>query len=304
MAAVSAVVGAAFLGGCATLFAPGPDVVPVDSTPRGATVKLNGQVVGSTPMAVTLHRDREALLAFEYPGYRPHLVSVERQLNPVTLLNILFFPAFVVDGVAHNVQRYPELPVHAVLQPAEPGAPPTTGWSGAASPPARPPAPLDVQPEVGPLPEVRIAPPAEPGAPLAAPAPAPEPPAAAREPTTGGSRGAAPPPPPAAARPRPARTAGSSSPPATRSAPAAASRPATEPRPRCSPPRERQRARRAARTALARAPCGRCLAPPRRRPRGDIEHMANTVSGAGVVSFARRRALEGARCWRGCRRPH
>ena len=44
--------------GCATIVAGGPDQVPVRTNPSGAYVYLDGQVVGRTPLVLTLDRSR------------------------------------------------------------------------------------------------------------------------------------------------------------------------------------------------------------------------------------------------------
>ncbi|GIW72950.1 MAG: hypothetical protein KatS3mg102_2492 [Planctomycetota bacterium] len=129
------------LSGCATLLAPGPDHVPVDSAPQGATVKLNGEVVGTTPTVVRLDRARRALLSFELPGYRPYQTEVFLELNAVTLLNFLFWPGFIVDGFAGTIECYPETPILASLVP-EAAARPEPEASAQQAPPPEPPEPV------------------------------------------------------------------------------------------------------------------------------------------------------------------
>ena len=53
------------LPACASIVAGGPDIVPVTSSPEGATVSLDGGVLGSTPLEVTFEREGEGILTFD-----------------------------------------------------------------------------------------------------------------------------------------------------------------------------------------------------------------------------------------------
>ena len=43
------------LAGCATVFAGGPDEIPVNTNPPGAYVYVNGQMIGQTPTVIRMH---------------------------------------------------------------------------------------------------------------------------------------------------------------------------------------------------------------------------------------------------------
>ncbi len=57
--------------GCATLFNDVPQYIPVTSDPAGATVSVDGQVYGTTPLELALPVDRSYQVRVEAPGYPP-----------------------------------------------------------------------------------------------------------------------------------------------------------------------------------------------------------------------------------------
>ena len=107
--------------GCASIIAPGPEVVPVSSDPTGAHVFLDGYEVGRAPMNVTLTRKCDGLLRFELPGYRSRTVDIDKEINTAFIGNLgllWFYPVgMVVDLIASNQGKYPTTPVNVELVP-------------------------------------------------------------------------------------------------------------------------------------------------------------------------------------------
>lgn len=107
------------LAGCATIFAPGPDLVPVDSDPGGARVFLDGRLVGQTPTIVVVQRRDAGILRVELDGYEPLTLDIDKEFNPPTLLNVFLMPAFwvgfAVDAITQDIGRYPDDPVFVRL---------------------------------------------------------------------------------------------------------------------------------------------------------------------------------------------
>jgi hypothetical protein len=62
----------AICAGCATLLQPETQQVTIHSNPAGATVLLNGEIRGTTPLALTLHPQGTYRLRLERPGYAPY----------------------------------------------------------------------------------------------------------------------------------------------------------------------------------------------------------------------------------------
>jgi len=113
-------------GGCATIVAPGPDMVPVSTQPPGAKVFLDGRLVLSgTPGEIWIERDEDGVIRIEEEGYEAVTVYRDKVLNgwffPGNLLWLLFWPAFpvamVVDLVEHNQGKHSSDPLYVTLRP-------------------------------------------------------------------------------------------------------------------------------------------------------------------------------------------
>jgi hypothetical protein len=85
------------LSGCATLFGGGPDTVTITSRPQGATIKVNGNVVGQTPMALAFDRDSPAHITLALDGYQTADFDLEKSFNSWTILNLTDFIGWIVD---------------------------------------------------------------------------------------------------------------------------------------------------------------------------------------------------------------
>lgn len=123
------VVGAVTLGGCATLFAPGPDIVQACSEPQGAVVKLDDVVVGRTPCFVSVERSSEGVFTFELEGYETATVDRDKVCNGMTALNLLggyvTIPVFfAIDILSGNIGKYSTKPIYVQLVPLKPVPPP------------------------------------------------------------------------------------------------------------------------------------------------------------------------------------
>lgn len=118
-------VAASSLAGCATLFAGGPDQIPVNTNPPGAYVYVDGEVVGQTPMIVTLDRRRNVGdIRIYYPGFEPVQINRYKSLNGWIFGNIfLGLWPIVIDFITGDWQHFDDHPVAIGLTPGQ-GAPP------------------------------------------------------------------------------------------------------------------------------------------------------------------------------------
>ncbi len=143
LASPTAVVLAALgLAGCATLFAGGPDYVPVATNPPGAWVYINGAPVGQTPTTVRLERGQPAQIQIALSGFQPVLLMRDTEINGWFFANLVWFYAivpWVVDLVDGNWQRFDDTPIAIGLTPLA-GAPP-------AQPQPMQPQPMQPQPQ-------------------------------------------------------------------------------------------------------------------------------------------------------------
>ncbi|MFT3696000.1 MAG: PEGA domain-containing protein [Kofleriaceae bacterium] len=108
------------LTGCATMFASGPDYVPVSTNPPGAWVYLNGVPVGQTPTTVRLDRGRPAQIQIGLEGFQPVVFQRDSEINGWFWVNILWVAAivpWVIDIVDGNWMRYDDEPIMIGLTP-------------------------------------------------------------------------------------------------------------------------------------------------------------------------------------------
>jgi hypothetical protein len=115
------------LAGCATVFAGGPDDVPVNTNPPGAYVYVNGVLIGQTPVVAHLDRHADSAdIRIYYPGFQPVQLNRYKSFNFWTLADFpilaLIFPE-VIDFVTGNWQEFDEDPVLVGLTPGNGPAP-------------------------------------------------------------------------------------------------------------------------------------------------------------------------------------
>jgi hypothetical protein len=125
--AVAVAIALCALPGCATVFAGGPDAVPITTNPPGAYVYLNGQVVGQTPLVVKLDRGASSAdIRIYYPGFQPVQIQRYKSFNWWTIgdfpILAMIFP-IVIDIATGNWQRYDDDAILLGLTPGQ-AAPP------------------------------------------------------------------------------------------------------------------------------------------------------------------------------------
>ena len=92
------------LPSCAAMFQGGPEHVPIDSEPRGAVVKLDGKVVGTTPCTVAVRRSSYGLVSIELPGHSTQDIQLDTAFNGWMLANIVFpgLLGILIDAISGN----------------------------------------------------------------------------------------------------------------------------------------------------------------------------------------------------------
>lgn len=90
--------------GCATVVNGTTQVVHIQSSPLGARVQVNGEVVGSAPVAVKLDRDETHHVRIGLPGFRTFDMLLQRTTSGWAWGNLLLGSAgligFVVDAIS------------------------------------------------------------------------------------------------------------------------------------------------------------------------------------------------------------
>jgi hypothetical protein len=105
--------------GCATILAPGPDLVLVESDPPGAEVLIDGRPAGRTPAQVMVLRNEEARLTLRKDGYQDVQYDYDKDINPPTLANLLLggLLGFIVDAASQNIGKYDPGPLRFRMYP-------------------------------------------------------------------------------------------------------------------------------------------------------------------------------------------
>lgn len=95
------------LSGCASIAGNNTRQVAVKSYPAGASVLVDNQQYGVTPTIVTLpsYVYGGKSITVKKSGYQAQTRMVNTKFQPVGLFNILFWPGFIVDGVAGNTVK-------------------------------------------------------------------------------------------------------------------------------------------------------------------------------------------------------
>lgn len=90
--------------GCCSIFTSGPQTVSIDSQPQGADVKI-GPYKGKTPYTVNLSRGKDYVIVAKY-GDKTETLTLEKSIEPVYWVNILFWPGLLIDLGTGKMWKY------------------------------------------------------------------------------------------------------------------------------------------------------------------------------------------------------
>jgi hypothetical protein len=68
--------------GCAAIFSSGPEPVELVSDPEGAEILLNGEKMGTTPLTLQLHAEKQHIVTFRRRGYEDATISLTTHVRP------------------------------------------------------------------------------------------------------------------------------------------------------------------------------------------------------------------------------
>ena len=109
------------LTGCATIFTKSTDPITFTSIPEGAKVEVNGANVGRTPITVPIKRAlTPPQVQLKLTGYETQQVLLQNSFNGVAILNIFFWPGFIVDAATGALMDYEIKSYETTLEPKEP----------------------------------------------------------------------------------------------------------------------------------------------------------------------------------------
>jgi hypothetical protein len=97
----------ATLTGCASIAGDNTRKVKVSSYPEGAAIYVDNQQYGTTPATITLpsyiYGGKNVML--KKHGYQDTSMMVNTSFQPIALLDILFWPTFIVDAVTGDIVK-------------------------------------------------------------------------------------------------------------------------------------------------------------------------------------------------------
>lgn len=93
-----------FNQGCCSIFAADPQVISVDSKPKGASVKI-GPYKGKTPYRVTIPRGKSYVIEVKYKG-ETEVINLNKSINPIYWVNILVWPGLIIDLATGKIFEY------------------------------------------------------------------------------------------------------------------------------------------------------------------------------------------------------
>ncbi len=103
---------AAAFSSCATVLTGTTQRVTIDSTPPGASIIVDGYMMGTTPARLRLDRDFNAIIdngkdiSLELNGYYPEGYFLAVDIEPTTILNVFFPFGFALDAVSGAMMKY------------------------------------------------------------------------------------------------------------------------------------------------------------------------------------------------------
>ncbi len=92
--------------GCASVFKGQDQVLSFTSEPEGATVRIDGKVVGQTPLSTKVKKSSVDSISIEKDGFRTETMAPEKRFDNVAFLNIFWdlSTTDLITGAAYEYQ--------------------------------------------------------------------------------------------------------------------------------------------------------------------------------------------------------
>jgi len=106
---------------CGTIMNGTRQEIRFTSSPRGATVIINGDEIGETPLYYDLKRNNSYNVTIELEGHRPYDTVISRRISGWALGNIVFFllPGLAVDAISGGLYALSPEDIHARMRNEE-----------------------------------------------------------------------------------------------------------------------------------------------------------------------------------------
>lgn len=105
--------------GCATIISGKRQKIDISSVPLGATVSVDGEERGKTPLITKVRRKGKThTIRIELDGYEPYTVTLHRKFNAWYIGNLVFggIIGFIVDPITGAMYKMDTKQVEAQLQ--------------------------------------------------------------------------------------------------------------------------------------------------------------------------------------------
>lgn len=104
--------------GCATIVSGTTQTITFNSSPPGAEVKIDGAVVGVTPVTTEVSRKARGVVEISKEGHKPQHMQLSKKLNPMFFGNFLAGGSFgsTTDGTSGAIHEYKQDAFYATLE--------------------------------------------------------------------------------------------------------------------------------------------------------------------------------------------
>ena len=95
------------LAGCASIAGSNTRAIKVDSYPSEAAIYVDNQQYGVTPAVITLpnYIYGGKSVTLRKKGYQDQTMMVNSRFQPIALLDILFWPTFLIDAATGDIVK-------------------------------------------------------------------------------------------------------------------------------------------------------------------------------------------------------
>ena len=101
---VTICIGLLAFSGCATLFTKDSQQITFNSKPTGVHIRV-GPYECKTPCSLLIPKGKSYSIESTYKGQKK-VVPLTQKMQGATLINVLFWPGFVVDSMTDKIEKY------------------------------------------------------------------------------------------------------------------------------------------------------------------------------------------------------
>lgn len=92
-------------------------MITISSHPPKANVEYNGQNIGTTPIEIVVTNTfNPGFITVSKAGYNPSNKQIQTDFQMIGILNIFFWPGFIIDAATGNMMAVSQNHMNFVLQ--------------------------------------------------------------------------------------------------------------------------------------------------------------------------------------------